>query len=159
MERCSVDERPATETEGGALRRPLSDALGTDHLSLNRYRVPTGDHLSLSRHAHTDQEEVFVVLAGEATFETRDGEVTVGEREAIRFAPGEFQRGRNDAEGDLVVLALGAPRDAGETLISWTPGLGDVSCPDCGYDAMRIEARDDGAVLVCPECGADWDPD
>jgi uncharacterized cupin superfamily protein len=159
MERLSVDERPATETEGGALRRPLSDVLGTDHLSLNRYRVPTGGRLSLSRHAHTTQEEVFVVLAGEATFETPDGEVTVEEREAIRFGPGEFQRGRNDAAEDLVVLAVGAPSDAGETLISWTPDLGDVSCPDCGRDAMRVEATDDGAALVCPDCDTEWDPD
>ncbi|MFD1645265.1 cupin domain-containing protein [Haloarchaeobius litoreus] len=159
MERCSVDDRPATVTEGGALRRSLSDALGIDGLSLNRYRVPGGERLSLSRHAHTAQEEVFVVLAGEATFETRAGEVTVGEREAIRFGPGEFQCGRNDADEDLAVLAVGAPRDAGETLISWTPELGDVACPDCGYDAMRVEATDGGAVLVCPECDTGWDPD
>lgn len=159
MDRCAVDDRPATETEGGASRRSLSGLLGTEHLSLNRYRVPSGATLSLSRHAHTRQEEVFVVLAGVATFESRDGEVTVADGEAIRFAPGEFQRGRNDGEADLVVLAVGAPSDAGETLISWTPDLGDVACPDCGYDAMRVEGRDDGAVLVCPECDAEWDPD
>ncbi|WP_440990176.1 cupin domain-containing protein [Haloarchaeobius baliensis] len=159
MERLSVDDRPAKATEGGAVRRSLSDPLGTEGLSLNRYRVPAGERLSLSRHAHTDQEEVFVVLSGEATFETRDGEVSVGEREAVRFGPGEFQCGRNDAAADLLVLALGAPRDAGETRISWTPDLGDVACPDCGHDAMRVEATDDGAVLVCPECDAEWDPD
>ncbi|WP_256300394.1 cupin domain-containing protein [Haloarchaeobius salinus] len=159
MDRLSVDDGPATETEGGARRRSLSDALGTDRLSLNRYRARPGERLSLSRHAHTAQEEVFVVLTGEATFETRDGEVSVGEREAIRFGPGEFQRGRNDAATDLVVLALGAPREAGETLISWTPDLGDVACPECDHDVMRVETRDDGAVLVCPDCGAVWDPD
>jgi uncharacterized cupin superfamily protein len=159
MDRLSVDDRPATETEGGAVRRSLSDALGTENVSLNRYRVPTGQRLSLSRHAHTRQEEVFVVLAGEATFETRDGEVTVGGREAIRFAPGEFQCGRNDADEDLAVLAVGAPRDPGETLISWTPDIGDVSCPDCAQDAMRVEATDDGAVLVCPECDTEWAAD
>lgn len=159
MERCSVDGSPATETEGGALRRSLSDALDTENASLNRYRVPTGERLSRSRHAHTDQEEVFLVLSGEATFETRDGEVTVEEHEAVRFGPGEFQCGRNDADGDLVVLAVGAPREAGETRISWTPDLGDVSCPGCGRDAMRVEAADDGAVLVCPDCDTEWKPE
>jgi len=158
MERLSVDGQAAMETEGGAFRRSLSDRLGTEGLSLNRYRVPTGERLSLSRHTHTAQEEVFVVLSGEATFETRDGEVSVGEREAVRFGPGEFQCGRNDAAVDLVVLAVGAPRDAGATLISWTPALGDVSCPECGHDAMRVEATDDGAVLVCPDCGVEWEP-
>jgi len=159
MERCSVDGSPATETEGGALRRSLSDALDTENASLNRYRVPTGERLSRSRHAHTDQEEVFLVLSGEATFETRDGDVTVEEHEAVRFAPGEFQCGRNDADGDLVVLAVGAPREAGETRISWTPDLGDVSGPGCGRDAMRVEAADGGAVLVCPDCDTEWNPE
>ncbi|MFC4405837.1 cupin domain-containing protein [Haloarchaeobius iranensis] len=158
MERLSVDTSPTTETEGGASRRSLSDALGTANLSLNRYRVSTGERMSLSRHAHTRQEEVFVVLAGEATFETRDSEVAVGEREAIRFGPGEFQRGRNDADEDLLVLALGAPREAGATLVSWTPELGEVGCPSCGRDAMRVDATEDGPVLVCPDCGTEWDP-
>lgn len=159
MERLAVADRPARETEGGALRRSLAEPLGTEYCSPNRYRVPPGERLSLSRHAHTAQEEVFVVLRGTATFETRDGEVTVGERAAVRFAPGEFQCGRNDGDADLVVLAVGAPRDAGETLVSWTPALGDVSCPDCDHDAMRVETTDGVAVLVCPACGTEWDPD
>jgi hypothetical protein len=60
--------------------------VGTEHVAINHYQVPAGEGLPSGLHAHYDQEEVFVVLAGEATFETlREGEVTVGARAAIRF--------------------------------------------------------------------------
>jgi len=43
--------------------------------------------------------------------------VTVSPGETVRFEPGEHQSGKNDADTDAVVLALGAPRDTNELLI------------------------------------------
>lgn len=57
-----------------------------------------------------DQEELFIVLAGTAAFETMDGTITVDTGEAIRFAPGEFHSGANAANEELVALAVGVPR-------------------------------------------------
>ena len=144
-------------------RRPLSDPLGTDHVAITRYVLEPGERFSGSVHAHFDQEEVFVVLEGEATFEAypndeRGGdpiEITVTEGEVIRFSPGEFQSGRNDSKERVIALALGAPRDTEDIRISRIPALDgrDVSCPDCECDHMRISMAED-AEFECPNCEA-----
>lgn len=79
-----------------------------------------------------DQEEIFVVIDGEATFETLECEVTVGKCEAIRFAPGEFQSGKNESDGELTVLAMGAPRDTEDIRIP-------ADCPECQHDDLRLD--------------------
>jgi transcription elongation factor Elf1 len=76
-----------------------------------------------------------------------DGEIAVGAGEAVRFAPGEFQSGRNGGDGDLVALAMGAPRDSEDVRIP-------LPCPECGHDDMRLGAGEDGPELVCPDCDA-----
>ena len=151
MERVSIDDVKPDTFDDDVDRRGLSAPLGATGVAINRYRIPPGEGFPGGLHAHMDQEEVFVVIDGVATFETMDGEVTVGEREAIRFAPGEFQSGRNESDGDLVALALGAPRDSEDVRIP-------VECPDCGHGDMRPEAGEDGPTLVCPACGTERVP-
>ncbi|RQH01007.1 cupin domain-containing protein [Natrarchaeobius oligotrophus] len=152
-----VDPEPYEESLH-ADRRPLSDPLDTDHVAITRYVLEPGERFSGSVHAHADQEEVFVVLEGEATFDVRRtdgdaGEIVVSEHEAIRFAPGEFQSGRNAGDERLIALVLGAPRATDDVRISRIPVLDDrdVSCPDCGHDSMRVPTDPD-APLECPVC-------
>lgn len=148
-----VESTPAGEYQSD--RRVLTGPLDASHVAIVRYVLAPGERFSGSVHAHADQEELFVVLDGTATFETRDGEVSVGTNEAIRFAPGEFQSGRNDSDDEVVALALGAPRDSEDVRISRIPVLGNlnVACPECGLDSMRIPT-DDESGLVCPDCEA-----
>jgi uncharacterized cupin superfamily protein len=148
MEKISIDEIESSAFGNDIDRRGLSDPLGTTDFALNRYRLDPGERFSGGMHAHMDQEEVFVIVEGEATFETMDGEVTVGEGEAIRFAPGEFQSGKNDSDGDVVAFAMGAPRDSEDVRVP-------QACPECGHDNMRAIPGDDGFDLQCPECGAE----
>lgn len=151
MERVSNVELAADELGDGTVRWSLAEPLGAAHVAINRYRVPPGGEFPGGLHAHLDQEEVFVVLSGEATFETLDGEVTAGSDTAVRFAPGEYQSGRNDAEVDLVALALGAPRDTDDTRIPF-------ACPVCGLFGLRLEAGGDGLGFRCPDCGVERTP-
>lgn len=153
MEHVSVDDVEPSATERGVDRRTLADPLDASNLALNRYILEPGERFAASIHAHMDQEEVFVVLEGEATFELRDGEVTIGEDEAVRFAPGEFQSGKNDSEDRVVALALGAPRDSEDVRIARIPGVGEIDCPECSRGDMQIP--DEGTNLVCPDCGAE----
>jgi uncharacterized cupin superfamily protein len=150
MEHVSIDDvEPNAMTD--ADRRGLTGPLGTDDLAINHYRLGPGERLSGGLHAHMDQEELFVVTAGEATFERLDGEdVTVGEGEAVRFAPGEFQSGYNAGDEQLRVLALGAPRDSEDVRVP-------RACPDCDQQNTRVRPREDGGGFdfVCPECGAE----
>jgi mannose-6-phosphate isomerase-like protein (cupin superfamily) len=151
MERVAIDELAATELRDGTVRRSLADPLDAAHVAINRYRVPPGAGFPGGLHAHLDQEEAFVVLSGEATFETLDGEVTASSGTAVRFAPGEYQSGRNDGEADLVALAIGAPRDSDDTRIPF-------ACQACGFDGLRLDADGDGLRFRCPDCGVERTP-
>ena len=156
MRKVSIDDvSPEPADEYHSDRRALSDPLNTTDVAITRYVLEPGERFSGSVHAHMDQEEVFVVLEGEATFETEADEVVVRENEVIRFGPGEFQTGANDGDGPVVALALGAPRETEDVRISRISVLDDrdVTCPDCGHDHMRIPTGDEPG-LVCPACGA-----
>ena len=150
MEKVSIGDVEPNAFGSDIDRRGLSDPLETTDFALNRYRLDPGERFSGGIHAHMDQEEVFVIVEGEATFETMDGEVTVGEAEVIRFAPGEFQSGKNDSDGEVVAFAMGAPRDSEDVRLP-------QNCPECGHDNVRAIPGDDGFNLQCPECGAELD--
>jgi len=150
MEKVSIDD-VESRAMGDADRRALADPLGTTGFAINRYRLEPGERFSGGLHAHDDQEEVFVVVDGEATFERLgDDDVTVAAGEAVRFAPGEFQSGYNGGDEPVVAFAMGAPRNSEDVRVP-------QECEECGNDDMRaVPAADgDGFDLECPECGAE----
>lgn len=150
MERVSIEE-VETADRSTATVRGLSDELGTTDVAINHYRLDPGEAFAGGMHTHMDQEEVFYVIAGEATFETPGGEVGVGEGEAVRFAPGDYQRGRNDGDEPVEALALGAPKESTDVRIP-------QPCPECGdSDSLRAIPGDEGFTFECPECRADVD--
>jgi len=168
MERVAFDAS-VNAGEKGTDRRGLSRPLDTDHVAINRYRVPPGEGFPSGLHTHADQEEVFVVLDGSATFETlpdrspdgsgagdgddpRTGrELTVAAGEAIRFAPGEYQSGSNRGDEPLVALAIGAPRETTDVRVP-------VRCPDCGEADFALDASGETLSFRCPECGTERVP-
>ena len=140
----------ASDALGDERLRRLSPSLDATNVAINRYRLAPGEGFPGGLHAHVDQEEVFVVLEGEATFETMEGSVTVASGEAIRFAPGTYQSGRNDDDRPLVALALGAPRDTEDVRIPF-------ACPDCEHGSLRL-ATEGTLTFVCPDCAAEHVP-
>jgi uncharacterized cupin superfamily protein len=134
-----------------SVKRPLGKALGSERLAANYYELAPGESFAFGYHAHEEQEELFYVLEGTATFETDSGEVTVRADEAIRFSPGEFQRGRNETDERVRAIAVGSPADAGElTLLR--------ECDACGERTEQaIEPTDEKDALVtrCLECGTE----
>lgn len=99
------------------LQRPLTDAIGAAHVSLNYYELAPGDSFAFGYHSHANQEEIFIITSGEAEFETDDGSVTVAAGEVIRFAPGDFQQGVNRGSERVTAFVLGAPQETGETMV------------------------------------------
>jgi uncharacterized cupin superfamily protein len=133
-----------------AVSRPLTDALGTTDVALNYYELDPGDSTAYGFHAHADQEEVFYVQSGTVTFETEGEEVQVGPGEAVRFAPGEYQRSHNRGDERASLLVVGAPKEAGETEV-----LRD--CEACGERTPQdLEMADDKSAILarCESCGA-----
>lgn len=151
MRYVSIDDVPLSDAvETDIDRRGLSDPLSTTDVAINHYRLSPGDRMA-GLHAHMDQEEVFIVIEGEATFETLNGEVTVSEEEVIRFPSGEFKGGKNESDSDLVIIALGAPHDTEDMRIP-------IACPECNHADMRLVPREEGTTFVCPDCRAERVP-
>lgn len=143
-----VDHPPTISP--AAVLRPLGRALETTDVSINSFELEPGESFGFDYHRHLDQEEVFYVQAGTATFRTENGDVEVAAGEAVRFAPGEFQLGRNDGSDRVRALAIGAPRETTE--IEY---LRD--CPDCGKKTIQTPSVDREAVVFeirCESCGS-----
>lgn len=147
MKKAAIDDVEPDNVGANSSRRRLSETVGTSDLTLNHYRLAPGEGFPGGLHTHMDQEEVFVILEGKATFETMDGEITVGEGEVIRFPPGEFQSGKNESDQEVVALALGAPRETADIRIP-------ANCPECDHDNLRLNTGEAGIFFVCPSCGS-----
>lgn len=142
-------DHPPTISPASVLR-PLSDPLGTTDVSVNYFELAPGETFGFDYHRHLDQEEVFLVLEGRATFRTADGDIVVGAGEVVRFEPGEFQLGRNDGPGHVTALGIGAPRDS--TAFEY-----QRPCPDCDEETVQTPDVDwdSGVVEVrCEACGS-----
>lgn len=149
MERLPIDE---VESRLGpaAVRRILGPALETTDVAINYYELDQGDSFGFGYHRHEGQEELFYVQEGTVTFETETGEVRAGPDEVVRFEPGEWQLGTNEDDQRVVALAIGAPKDAGETEMV-------RECPECGQRTHQsVDWAEDGEALVtlCVDCGA-----
>jgi uncharacterized cupin superfamily protein len=134
-----------------AVKRPVSRALGASNVAVNFYELAPGDAFGAGYHRHPNQEELFFVLSGTATFETEAGEVEVGPEELVRFAPGEWQVGRNAGEERVRALAIGAPQESPEAEVL-------RECPACGEATEQtFEMTDDKSALlaVCAVCGTE----
>ncbi|WP_255150250.1 cupin domain-containing protein [Halorarius halobius] len=159
MEKVSIDEVPVENSPLGvhSERRPVSAALGTESFAMNFFRLEPGESFSGGLHTHHDQEEVFYVEEGSATFQVgRDREeVTVDAGDLIRFDPGEFQRGDNTGDGELVGWALGAPKSRHD----WEEIESVVHCRECGEERPHgMALTDDGGFrMTCTECGSSFE--
>lgn len=162
MQRVHLDDVDQAVT-AATVKRSLSRVLETSDMALNHYELEPGKSLSFGYHSHADQEEVFYVEEGSVEFETDAGTVTVGAGEIAYSPPGEYKRGTNLGKTRARVLAIGAPREMGETDIQ-------RECPSCGeYTSQELGAPDgsdvppaelqtsDSVELVarCLECGTE----
>lgn len=134
-----------------SVARPLNEALGTTDVSVRYYELEPGESFAFGYHTHFDQEEVFYVQSGAVTFETASGDVAVTAGEAVRFGPGEYQRGVNEGDERVVALTLGAPKETTDLEMM-------RHCEVCGDRTPNtIEITDDQTELLtrCDDCGAE----
>ena len=153
MESVRIDDI-GNSIQPAAVMRPLTEALGLTDLAINYYELEPGDSFAFAYHSHEIQEEVFCVQSGTATFETEDGPVEVGAGEAVRFEPGEFQRGWNRGDERVVALALGAPLEYGRQV---TLRYCEPCDEETNTDLRREEEADGTPVTVgyCETCDAE----
>jgi mannose-6-phosphate isomerase-like protein (cupin superfamily) len=159
MEKVTIDEVESQENPLGvhSVRRPISGALGTSDFAMNYFELEPAESFSGGLHTHHDQEEVFYIQEGTATFEVgREGEtVPVNAGECIRFEPGEFQVGRNESEERVIGFALGAPKARHD--FSEIESI--TVCRECDEETPHgLELTDKGAFrFECTECGTSFE--
>jgi uncharacterized cupin superfamily protein len=145
MQRVSVDDAD-NHPRVADVQKHLTEPLSLGDMALNYYELEPGESFSGGLHTHMDQEELFYVMDGTATFETEEGAVEVGDDEAIRFAPGEYQEGKNESDERVRALAMGAPQGMGETRAKFP-------CRECGADYHVTDVGAEEVTLTCPDCG------
>ncbi len=99
---------------------------------------------------------MFYVLEGTVTFEcTLDRESAVlGPDEVIRFAPGEFQCGRNRSDEWVRAITLGVPVPASSASVTeWL-----TRCENCEAETLHgIHSYDGGSIVsYCTVCGTEF---
>ena len=152
MEYVSIDDVriETSPLDVHSVRRPVSRALGTTDFAMNYFELEPCESFSGGFHTHYDQEEVFYVQEGTATFDTEEGQVTVDAGEVIRFAPGEFQTGYNASDDLVVAFALGAPG----AVHDWDQIETTVECRECETETGHgLELTERGGFrLTCTAC-------
>lgn len=117
---------------------------------MNYFELEPGESFAGGIHTHYDQEKVFYVFSGRATFDIKDGSVEVAAGELIRFEPGEFQMGSNDPDEAVTGWAFGAPGAQHD----WDQIETRLVCGE--YEAETghgLTLTDAGAFeLTCTEC-------
>lgn len=145
-----------------SVRRPVSDALGTEHFAMNYLELEPGESFSGGLHTHHDQEELFYVQSGTVTFDVADEpdsdatrQVDVAAGEVVRFPPGQYQEGYNDADRDerVAAFAFGAPASKHD----WDSLESVLHCSGCGEETGHsVSLTPEGTfAFECLECGTD----
>ncbi len=162
MRKVTIDDVDieVSPLEVHSVRRPVSEALGTEHFAMNYFELKPGESFSGGLHTHHDQEEVFYIQSGEATFDVADDpdpdaaeSISVEGGEVVRFPAGQFQMGYNEEDNDerVVGFAFGAPsakHDFGEIEAA-------IPCKECGEETGHGMALtgDGNFEFTCIECG------
>ena len=109
------DGEPDSDDRPCDLRR-LTASAGLSNVAVNRYRATPGQQLPLAYHYHDEQEEAFFVVSGTMHVETPERTYEVPAGSLFAADPDSPHRAYNaeDADGDLTVLAVGAPQTEGD---------------------------------------------
>ena len=116
-ERSSNYPEPFAARMDGRIKRPLGDLFGLTNFGVNLTTLRPGAVSSL-RHAHSRQDELVYILAGEPTLVTNDGETQLLPGMASGFKAGSLDAHHlvNRTDRDVVYLEIG-DRAARDTVV------------------------------------------
>jgi uncharacterized cupin superfamily protein len=154
MEKVSLDDVIIENNPLGvhSHRKHLSKVLGTEDFGMVYFELEPGDSFSGGMHRHHDQEEIFFILEGTATFETLEETREVDAPGCIRIPPGTYQQGNNECDDLVRALAFGAPGSQHD----WDQLESLVYCQECEEktDHSTTLTEDGQFEIECKECGA-----
>jgi quercetin dioxygenase-like cupin family protein len=115
----SVDQFEEMEGSGNATWRLARKSLGAESFGFNVVDIAPGGQIPEHNHSGDNQEEVFIVLDGQATIVCGDDEHDAPAGTFVRYAP-EVQRTiRNNSDANVRALLIGVPVDSGYQGMGW----------------------------------------
>ena len=142
----TIDDVETLPVLGGELQwHPLRHTLGIRAFGMNAYTAPKAGNLVVEEHTEESlgHEEVYIVLAGRATF-TLDGEpFDAPAGTVVHLADPGVRRVAHAAEDGTRVLAVGGPPDAAFEPSPWEPAF--------RAEALARASDPEGAVAIVRE--------
>jgi quercetin dioxygenase-like cupin family protein len=94
-------------------------SLGLGAFGMNVVEIPPGERIPEHDETGRDQEEVFVVLSGEAAMVVEGEEIPAPAGTYARFDPAVRRTVANTGSGPATVLICSAPRSSGYEPMDW----------------------------------------
>ena len=94
-------------------------SLGLQSFGMNVVELPPGESIPEHDETPTDQEEVFIILSGEATMVIDGNDHPAPAGTFTRLDPEPLRTVANRSDGDVTVLIVSAPRTSGYTAPDW----------------------------------------
>jgi uncharacterized cupin superfamily protein len=94
-------------------------SLGVSAFGINLVDIPPGESIPEHQELDRDQEEVFVVLAGDAVLVIDGADHPAPEGTFARLDPGCRRTVRNDGDAPAAVLIASAPTTSGYVPLGW----------------------------------------
>jgi quercetin dioxygenase-like cupin family protein len=141
-----IDEVEALPVLDGQLQwHPLRHTLGLRAFGMNAYTATNAGDLVVEEHTEESlgHEEVYVVLAGRATFTLDGEEFDAPAGTVVHLADPKVKRVARAAEDGTRVLAVGAPPDAVFEPSPWEPAF--------RAEALARGSDPEGAVAIVRE--------
>jgi hypothetical protein len=141
-----IDEVESLPVLGGALQwHPLRHTLGIRAFGMNAYTAAKAGDLVVEEHdeGSLGHEEVYIVLAGRATFTLDGEEFDAPAGTVVHLADPKITRVARAAEDGTRVLAVGGPPDAAFEPSPWEPAF--------RAEALARASDPEGAVAIVRE--------
>jgi quercetin dioxygenase-like cupin family protein len=115
----NVDEFEEMEGSGGATWRLARKTLEAQSFGFNVVDIAPGGQIPEHDHTGDNQEEVFIILDGQATVVCDGEEQDAPAGTYVRFAPEVSRTIRNHSDGPIRALLIGVPVDSGYQQMPW----------------------------------------
>jgi len=114
-----VDEFEEMEGSGDATWRLARKTLGAESFGFNVVDIAPGGQIPEHDHTGDNQEEVYIVLEGDATLISDGDERAAPAGTYCRYAPGVSRTIRNDSDANVRALLIGVPLESGYRQMPW----------------------------------------
>ena len=114
-----VDDFEQMEGSGNATWRLARKTLGAEAFGFNVVDIGPGGQIPEHDHTRDNQEEIYIILEGDATLVSDGDEQGAPVGTYCRYAPEVRRTIRNDSDGNVRALLIGVPVDSGYRGMPW----------------------------------------